>query len=484
MIPANISLMKLTPNRLALLKPVTSLDIFEGSNQKNFHEDGLFSTTIFGRVQSEQRDVRFSYIDIKVPVFHPLMYRNLVKLKGLYGGILTGKAYAKWDSEKKDFLPSDELQGDTGYSFFFKHWMDIDFKLNTSDTRKLKVDFIEKYKSDAVVTKVLVIPAGLRDLHVDATGRQKEDEINSLYRQLLSLSNTITNDVDYTSSILDVTRCAIQLKFNEIFDHIQNLLDGKHGFLQQKWASRKVFNSTRNVITAMDTSTAVLGEPNGPKLNNTVIGIYQMAKAALPITKYELRNGWLGSVFGAKDAQVMLTDIKTRKAVPVFLQPETIDRWSTNDGLEKVINGLSNPSARAKPIVIEDRYYLGLIYLGKDGTYKVFNDIDQLPSDKDPNDVYPLTLVEWMYISCWQRWHTLVGYLTRYPITGQGSTYPSYPYVKTTVRSVPRKALDDNWEVDTSVPIAYEFPMRGLEEYVESLAPHSTSLRGLAGDFS
>ena len=72
-IPFNIKILALTPDRLKAIRPVRALDIFEGSSE-NFHPDGLFSVEIFGRVGDERRNRRFSYVDIKVPVFHPVVY--------------------------------------------------------------------------------------------------------------------------------------------------------------------------------------------------------------------------------------------------------------------------------------------------------------------------------------------------------------------------------------------------------------------------
>ena len=53
-LPFNISILELTDETLKYLKPVTSLDTFEGSS-KNFHDDGLFSVSIFGKVGDPSR---------------------------------------------------------------------------------------------------------------------------------------------------------------------------------------------------------------------------------------------------------------------------------------------------------------------------------------------------------------------------------------------------------------------------------------------
>ena len=58
-IPFNVSLLVLDENMLRGLKPVRTNDVFSGMT-KNFHEDGLFSISIFGRIGEENRNRRFS----------------------------------------------------------------------------------------------------------------------------------------------------------------------------------------------------------------------------------------------------------------------------------------------------------------------------------------------------------------------------------------------------------------------------------------
>ena len=142
-LPFNVDIMRLDQAKLQLMRPVKSLDFFENVNG-DFHEDGLFSVAIFGRVGEEMRDRRFSYIDIKTEVFHPVIYSKLIQVRGLYRGILSGSSYAKWNPELRDFELVDELSGETGYAFFLRHWKDIKFVRNRSDVRDMRIKLLEK----------------------------------------------------------------------------------------------------------------------------------------------------------------------------------------------------------------------------------------------------------------------------------------------------------------------------------------------------
>ena len=98
--PFNLDPLLIKPNELRVMQQVQVPDIFDGSSE-NFHEGGLFSTTIFGNVGTELRDNSFGYIDIKLTVLHPFMLKVVTQLRGLYKDLIAGKAYAKWDEKEK-----------------------------------------------------------------------------------------------------------------------------------------------------------------------------------------------------------------------------------------------------------------------------------------------------------------------------------------------------------------------------------------------
>lgn len=481
-IPFNVEIMDTSPQRWRLMKPVRVLDIFEGGGVgNNFHEDGLFSTSIFGRVGSEERDKRFSFIDIRLPVFHPFIYKNLVKLKGLYRAIMAGRGYAIWDEREKDFVQSDEINGETGYHFFFKHWHKIVFKPTGSAQRDQRIQVVEKWKERAVTDKVPVIPAGLRDIQVEADGRTKMDEINDFYIRLIGISNTVSRNS--ATPVVDTSRWALQQALNTLYEHLESMVSGKKKFVQGNWARRKVFNGTRNVISSFDTAPSVLGDDGNFGPNHTIVGLYQTMKGVLPMTKYHILNGIARDIFNGVDGNARLINPKTLKPVTVKLKPEIVDRWTSRDGVEKLVNAFADQEMRSRPIEIEGMY-LGLIYVGPDMTFRIFFDIDELPSHLSREHVHPLTWVEFFYLSQYNRWYTYGCYVTRYPVTGEGSTYPSWAYVKTTVKGERRRELDDNWEpMEGNEFLAREFPSRSEPVHYDTLAPHASRLGGLGADF-
>lgn len=480
-LPFNVELLDLTAARLSNLRPVTSIEFFESSNG-DLHDDGLFSVPIFGRVGSDERDYRFSYIDIKLEVMHPVIYERLVKLKNLYKGIIAGTHYVLWNDEAGDFIPADELRGQTGYSYFMKHWKKIRFARNDSAIRDMRIQLIEKYRSRSMTSKILVMPAGLRDIETGDDGRIKFADINTIYRRLLSVASTIpvTDDKD-VDPVHDRARNMLQSAFNDLYSLIEQMLTGKKGFFQRYWASRAVFNSTRNVITSANLATAYLGGVGSVKYTETILGMHQASRMLLPVVMFQLKQ-LLADTFSHGDNRAMLVDPKTLTAEIVEISPENYDRWMTSDGLERVIASYGEVSLRDKPVMIEGRY-LGLVYRGPDMTFRLLKDVSELPEDRKRRHVHPLTLVELIYISMYDKWSNYHCLTTRYPVTGVGSMFPASVRVRTTITGEIRKELDSAWQPVEDDRLAIEYPVFPITSYLDSHVINGTRLKGLGGDF-
>jgi hypothetical protein len=153
----------------------------------------------------------------------------------------------------------------------------------------------------------------------------------------------------------------------------------------------------------------------------------------------------------------------------------------TDEGIEKVISAFADEGVRHKPLEIEG-HYVGLIYKGPDNTFRLMQDIDELPKDRDRMNVHPLTFCELLYLSCYLNLNKYPLFVTRYPVTGVGSIYPSKMFVKTTIKSEVRRELNENWEPLDDRHVAHSFPVAG-GAFVNSLVPHSAKLARLGADF-
>lgn len=479
----NLKLLKVDRGQVRGLKEVTSLDIFESPGSTNFNESGLFSTEIFGPIGSDERDFTFGYISTKTSILHPLVWTLLKRVRGLYHNILTGKEFAVWNPKTKDFDPSDQVDGDTGYHFFMTHWDELVIPEGKSDIRRERVKVINEYREKAVNDYILVMPAGLRDAEIDSLGRTREGEINEHYRKLLSIGNTIAGTSDKDISVFNKARVVQQLAFNEIYKTIERLLSGKKGVLAAKWASRNIVNGTRNVISAMDTTISDLDDLNAPTANDTIAGLWQVSRGALPIFIERLKNGILANIFGSIEGGVPLVNRKTLKSELVQISPKAYDRWTTYEGLEKVISSLSNVNRRAMPVLV-DGNYLALVYKPKDrDVFRVFNDISDLPPELNKEDVYPITYFELIYLCNYKDVNKLCGLPTRYPVEGEGSIYPSNIYLKTTVISERRYELGHDWQPLGDEYLAAVYPDMNNPSYIDTTVVHPSRLAGMGGDY-
>lgn len=480
--PLNLDPLWFRPGEIRHYAQVKAPDIFEGSTQ-NFHEEGLFSTTIFGNVGTEPRDNTFGYIDIKLDILHPYMLETLIDLRGFYKEIITGKGYALWSVENKDFEPSNAVDGKTGFQFFLQHWKEIEFKPTRSKLRDERIEFYNKFKDVAETNKILVYPAGLRDVSVDELGRVKKDEVNDHYLALIAISNAISDDISRAnSSALDMTRLSLQNAFTRVYDHFFSIIEGKGGSIQKQLASRNVYYGTRNVITPYAAPIRNNNSIHAPNPDNVIIGLYQLMSGSLPFVQNWMLQTWSNKVFSTLDGSATLINPETLKPEYVRCPPQVIDRWTTSSGIEELVHGFQHPKLRNKPVKIEGRY-LALIYQDEH-YFKIMRSIDELPMDGefDAKNVHPLTYIEMFYLAGYREWNKSVLFNTRYPIEGNGSIFPTLAYLRTTLRDFQLYELGEDWKFIDEDHLALSYPNIQSSNYFDAMSVHPKQLAASGAD--
>lgn len=483
---------------------VTSLAIFE-PNSDVFNKGGLFSSEIFGQLGTDQRLEKLGYVDFGLHVFHPLVYRTLKDLNRRYDDIMAGKVMAVFNEDTKDFEIAKDGEGDTGFDFFVKHVDKIMFKVNESHIRKYRISLVEKYgRSNGLYNQCLIIPAGLRDYTIDEKGVPSEDEINSHYRVLIGLANRMKN-INLTPNnvkLMDPVRYRIQQTIYVIYKYIQNLIDGKSKFIQAKWASRAITNSTSNVITAIPSYVKKLGKGNPNTnadevgFNTIVVGLFQYLKALGAVVPNRIASVFMSNIIGDESSRVKLINKETLQVDYVELKTKTKQEWSTMEGINNIVNKLSQDVIKDQ-MVSMDGYYVAFIEDLGDEINVVFdlNDlksVNELTTEKlleikrdieafkiDPSyqtPIRPITYAELFYISIIDVIDKFPCQVTRFPITGVGSIYPGWPYVKTTIKSREVKV-----NVGYNTFNAKSYPLPGTT-YLRSQSVHYSHLNLLGAD--
>lgn len=477
--PTNISLLDPKTIIPGIFKPVTSTDAFEGMTQ-NLHEDGLYSVNIFGRVGTSERDSTEAFINTGLSIFNPTYFKALIQLKSLYLGILKGAEYAIWDPVEKDFIKSNILEGETGFSFFMRHFGEIVPKQTNSYKRKQRITLFDTQKDKAMTNKVIVIPAGIRDIQFQPNGTVTEAEINDLYRKLIFKTRAVNGVTkqDEDNALYDAVRWGMQEAFNNIDQYLFESMEGKGGFLQNKLGTRGVVGGTRNVITARIVSREKLFEYDGVTPNSTDIGLYQALMAFQYVCLHALSSNFLERVFTNGSTTAKLVNPKTLEFEYVELSTDIIDKWTTVEGLLKLFNGFANVHLRHKQIRVAG-HYLGLVY--DDGKeVRLMSDINELPEGRDKKHVSPLTYIELFYLCCQKTILDQMLQQTRYPITGIGSIYPSEINLLTIHGAKQRSILNDYWEVEekcNSYPHKTEHP-----DYFDAMSVDPSKEAGLGSD--
>jgi hypothetical protein len=203
-------------------------------------------------------------------------------------------------------------------------------------------------------------------------------------------------------------------------------------------------------------------------------------KATLPVTVFQIRR-LLESIFPDVNQPARLVNKETLKSEEVLLHSRYYNQWATNEGIERIISSFKEESIRDVSLEIDGRY-VALLYLGPDNTFKIIHDIDELPPSCNKKDVRPISLAELFYIAVYQKANTYPAMVTRYPITGIGSIYPSRTYLRVTLKSERRMRLNEQWEPVGDDAIAYEFPVKGAA-FVNSLIPAVNKLGRMGADF-
>lgn len=489
----NISLLILQPEQLKLMRPVRALDMFDGASDQ-FHPDGLFSTFTFGKLGDPSRKQRFAYIDIKVSVMHPIVYKALAQLRQLYVEILQGVSYASWDPIAKDFIKTDVSKGQTGYAFFLQYFDKLKFEERPSFDRQENITLVYKFRSKCMVDKIVVLPAGYRDVEFESNGRTTQDEINEFYRKFIGVSNTVLgNPLASNPELMNSTRVTLQRTFNDLYENIMARIDGKHKLLMGKVASRNIFNGTRNVFTPMEYGITYLGGMGETGFNHSYMGIYQTMVAYLPKTIHAIRTKYLPLIFTAPNQPARLVDKKSLRPVNVNLKAQDYNLWLTPDGITKLIHmfglagtGLDGASVQdslhGRPLEVAG-HYLGLIYKGPNMTYRFMQDIEELPETMNREDVTPITFTEFMYCSIVGALSDLPLFITRYPIEGTGSIYPSRVKIMSTVKYERRMEIKEHWKIsEDEKDFAPCFPVSGSALF-QALSPNQAKTDGLTADF-
>lgn len=354
--------------------------------------EGFFSEEIFGRVGSPGRKTTFGYIDLNVQIIHPEIWDLLLSLNPAIGKIILGKK-RYYITEKGDLEPSDnEFYGLCGIRDLIENWD----KLNLNIVGKKhpdRVKFFKKNRNRVFIDKILVLPAGIRDIQMSKTTNKKlltSSEINKFYEELLQQTKTvdpsILNFLD-DETIKNIVN-AIQRKVIEINNWIRERMRGKGGILRGGLLSKSIDYTAR---------ANIVGDPN---LKVGYIGIpwQVLLKLYEPFVEYQiLRNEFNAHVkelikdFLNLDHQLEVSDLK-RFIIFSNEQPDGIPATLT-DELIRIVEEIVKDKMilyKRDPVVGRNSYLSGFIRVDRNSFVIKLNPLDTVRMGADFDRIFTI----------------------------------------------------------------------------------------------
>lgn len=462
-------------------------------SENTFHPEGLFSEEIFGQIASDERLARFGYIKLNTKVFHPRVYKLITKLKSFYAGILNGSVQAKFDQQLGDFVRTsiDDESGQSGFQFFITNFPNMKFKITKSLTRNDKVRILQQAIKDGtyVIDKFLVLPAGVRD-HKDEFGTETTDEINKFYMSIINYAAAIPSKSG-SNPVFDSVRFSLQKKIVQTHDYINDMMQGKSGFVSKKYGRRALALGTRNVISAADMSANDGSDLMALKADETKLPLFQAMKAFQPLVVNKLKLLFFSQIFDESSDQIGVLSHGDMKLSYQPINSEEKEQFMSSAGIEKLITLYRDPEYRKRAVEVHSddgkSHYLFVIYDEGD-KITVLRNVSEFKQRRldnsepfDESRLRPLTWMEAMFMAthtATKGKHVLV---TRYPVLGVNGTFPSKVHL---ISTSPGRIVryTSPYSNEENEPIIPEYPNLKYNS-VDSVVVHPARLEGLGGDY-
>jgi DNA-directed RNA polymerase beta' subunit len=224
------------------IKQVLSSKIYLSKNKLN--PNGLFSEEIFGRYGSPDRRRTYGYIDLKTNIIHPEAWEIVLGCDPRIKKLITEVANYKLTDDGDLIEFSDSTK--TGLLYF----TEICKKINYNKMKnKSHAKFIQDNLDTIIIDKILVLPAGIRDVIISKTTNKmmiQYSDIVNLYSRLLYICSNISSSLPL--EILRSLTMSVQKICLEIRDWIHSKLGGKQGLMRGNLLKKRVDYSADLVV--------------------------------------------------------------------------------------------------------------------------------------------------------------------------------------------------------------------------------------------
>ncbi len=354
------------------LQPVSSTGIYTLHASK-FDPKGLWSEDIFGRLVSNDRRSKFGYIDLNCEIINPIIYDMLISMSPVIRSIIMETKRYNLSNNK---LIESEI-GQTGIQYLISIINDMDFTKICKPNKLNVAEFLNKNKKLLIISKFLVLPAGIRDLSLfQSKSKQFSSEINELYQKLLMLVNQKGSKDDGFDSIF-ITY--IQKTAITIFKWIQSKVKGKQGLFQGTMLKKTIDFSAR--VVAISDPNIPLGTIGVPW--HTVLTLYQpffINKVYKDVEVQKLISEFMTcKLDDINDPKIQEFNQKINKH-PKAISPESKEKLIA---IAKEISFGKDILCKRDPVERRNSYYSASIEVLSEGRAAVVNSLSVTPQGLD-----------------------------------------------------------------------------------------------------
>jgi len=243
------------------LTPVTSPDVFAGSmTDGDFHQNGIYSETIFGPLESKKRMTSFSYINLNAKIIHPVMLNILYRLDRNIISYISTVNY--FDISKNGELITVE-DGMTGLSDIIKNFDKIKFRGGTADRdRLIKLVYKSYEDGNLFIDKIPVIPPFFREIYQDKNGQWTIDELNNIYISIIRKTLSVKSQSNKDGVLSNLLFYGVQKSVNLHHEYIKKKIEKKNGLIRNKLMGKRVdFSGFGVIITEPALKSGEIGVP-------------------------------------------------------------------------------------------------------------------------------------------------------------------------------------------------------------------------------
>jgi DNA-directed RNA polymerase beta' subunit len=463
------------------------------TNPVHFNEDGtpttdgVFSYELFGIMDNDRKNI-FGYIDLNGYYLHPLAYSMMKKRMGSLRDVFSGNKYAAIVNKKIQIVEKDFQGAQTGIDFFYNNfekidWIDaIDEEEMDSIDKKTRLKFLRSLKKNELfVNKWLVVPPFYRAESSErgTTG----DDINKMYKELIS--KTISMKKGFGAQTFNIFGSKTKLDIQEIlvnlYSETTRPIRGKNSMFRDRLLGKRIDYTSGNVITSPDIASANTPQEMPVQFGYSSYPLVTLISLFHPFFLNKIQE-FLNSV-----VSVMRETIKDFKEVD-------LNQFNSKSVEKLIALFIRSEAERFSPVQIE---YKNINNQKMLATFDVteFTSMSDAESNKN-GKTRDLTLTDIFYLAAIEICEDKHVFVTRYPITGFQSIFPTKIKVMSTVKTRKMFLKIDNgglkqdaliMEVDNYPYIRYEGDANPAPKthygFIDVYIAGNVYLKAIGGDY-